>query len=825
MRLRKFLALFLACVVIAASAGTASLGKAKAEPIAHEPVTEVPYGYVGIYTVADLEAIRTVNEGNYILMNDLDLTEATASGAGWTPIGNAYDPFVGVFDGNGHHITGLRINIWGAPYSTVSAGLFGCVLDGVVQDLTLDVTVEGDAGSQKQVAVGGIAAQTIDIIVSNCTVNLRCEMTAGTLCVGGLIGINGTDFDDYYFLYRNVMESSDESAIIQDCAVNGLIATTGEYQFVGGLVGYGRQVFMDTSANYAGISCDYGYVNAAGLVGAAKGYWISGCANHGSILQRGDGHYETGTRTASGIATDIGPLVFSTEYEAVKIIEDSANYATIDCPYGGVASGILYRAEYTDRDDSEFGILNSVNYGQLTAENGSAYGIVSMVNNGIVDSCFNTGSVYASIEAAGIAGKNILGEVTACYNAGALDGGIGVGGIAVMNLDLIEDCYNTGQVAGEAASGISCYNSSYALINNCYNIGGVVSTQVLPAGIAGVNDAVVGNTYYYETLDQGVGQNEITGIDESEVIYLDQLDQEQTYEGFDFGTEEVVLSGSLRQSVSLAGALPGTWSMSSASGLPKLTALPEVYITGISVATPPSATTLLANSSVNLSGLVLKVSYSNGKSVYVQAGMKALPYDKKTGTRTVSVQYAGKTAGFPVSFVNFTAAPASYNSVKLAWNGVTGATGYKLYRATAAAGPYTLMTTASSTARSYTGSGLVSGKTYYYKMVPVLGTTTGTASAAVSAVPKPLAPSVEIARMDSTHTQLAWRAVPGARTYQVYRAPSPAGPYKLVRTVVGCTYNDVQKTSALRSYYKVRAVRLEGTQLVYGLFSLPGKLE
>ena len=76
--------------------------------------TEVPEGYTGIYTKADLDAVRNNLAGNYILMNDIVFTEADFAdggdfyneGAGWAPIGNspASSSFTGTFDGNGYTI-------------------------------------------------------------------------------------------------------------------------------------------------------------------------------------------------------------------------------------------------------------------------------------------------------------------------------------------------------------------------------------------------------------------------------------------------------------------------------------------------------------------------------------------------------------------------------------------------------------------------------------------------------------------------------------------------------------------------------------------------
>ena len=79
-------------------------------------------GYIEIRTAKDLYNIRSDMTANYKLMNDIDLTEATApggiydfNGCGWNPIGsnNTYSniPFTGVFDGQGYTIKGMRIHV------------------------------------------------------------------------------------------------------------------------------------------------------------------------------------------------------------------------------------------------------------------------------------------------------------------------------------------------------------------------------------------------------------------------------------------------------------------------------------------------------------------------------------------------------------------------------------------------------------------------------------------------------------------------------------------------------------------------------------------
>ena len=88
---------------------------------AEESVREVsvPEGYTPVYDAIDLWMIRNDMAGSYILMNDIDLGPALASGGdlynkeGWLALGYSATssdvvPFTGIFDGNGYAITGLK---------------------------------------------------------------------------------------------------------------------------------------------------------------------------------------------------------------------------------------------------------------------------------------------------------------------------------------------------------------------------------------------------------------------------------------------------------------------------------------------------------------------------------------------------------------------------------------------------------------------------------------------------------------------------------------------------------------------------------------------
>ncbi len=77
--MKKAIACFLALLMCFSCFSVISF----AEETTGEHLTIVPDGYIGVYTIEDLYCIRNDLTANYILMNDIDLTEATAEGGDW----------------------------------------------------------------------------------------------------------------------------------------------------------------------------------------------------------------------------------------------------------------------------------------------------------------------------------------------------------------------------------------------------------------------------------------------------------------------------------------------------------------------------------------------------------------------------------------------------------------------------------------------------------------------------------------------------------------------------------------------------------------------
>ncbi len=168
------------------------------------------------------------------------------------------------------------------------------------------------------------------------------------------------------------------------------------------------------------------------------------------------------------------------------------------------------------------------------------------------------------------------------------------------------------------------------------------------------------------------------------------------------------------------------------------------------------------------------------------------------------------------------AVSAGYNSVKLTWSTVAGAGGYEVYRATSTGGTYTKLIT--TTALNYTNTGLVTGRTYYFK-VRAYRTVNGVKVYGGYSAVRSAKPALGTATLSSaasagySSVKLIWSAVAGAGGYEVYRAASAGGVYAKVMTTTSLSYTNTGLATGTTYYYKVRAYRTVGGVKVYGGYS------
>jgi len=321
----------------------------------------VPTGWIGVYTVDDLNSIRNNMAGKYILMKDIDLNIAPYNtGVGWSPIGTSSLEFTGQIDGNGYDINNLyinrptetnvalirvtrfvvlkninlnNVNITGTDYTGALTSRLGDTR-GIIQNCTSSGIITGTTNTGG--IAGGISQGNMILCSSSATV-------AGTENVGGLVG---------------TYSDSDSSKSISKCFSTGRVTGTNN---VGGIVGeqkystvkecYSSAIIVGQN-NTGGIS---GYVttltyspnisncyfngsvtgtsNVGGILGYANTDWnfvlyidkvfvygtVNGASSIGSILGRAYTHYTTNTNVY------ILKTIYNSDFSSYPTVSSSFN--------------------------------------------------------------------------------------------------------------------------------------------------------------------------------------------------------------------------------------------------------------------------------------------------------------------------------------------------------------------------------------------------------------------------------------------------------------------------------------------------------------------
>lgn len=293
------------------------------------------------------------------LTSDIDLT-----GKDWTPIGyyNGYSDCVyygGTFDGDGHMVSGLKIN------SNKSYQAFiGYAKGAFVKGLTVEGSVK--AGSY----AAGIVAYTYyssKVFIENCTNKVDIVSTGST--VGGITG------------------NAPTGSSIKDCTNKASI--TGAGDAVGGIVGSSAGTTISRCFNTGAVSntkVSTSYYNTGGIAGSHASGTISSCVNTGTV--------SSSLKRTGGIAGVLGGKV-----------EASCNTGIINGTYG--VGGIA--GEITNKSAE---IYNCYNRGSITgtginnSDTSSNFGVGGVVG-GLgsisanctisVQNCYSTGTVSAEI--------------------------------------------------------------------------------------------------------------------------------------------------------------------------------------------------------------------------------------------------------------------------------------------------------------------------------------------------------------------------------------------------------------------------------------------
>ncbi len=207
---------------------------------------------------------------------------------------------------------------------------------------------------------------------------------------------------------------------------------------------------------------------------------------------------------------------------------------------------------------------------------------------------------------------------------------------------------------------------------------------------------------------------------------------------------------------------------------------------------------------------------TNGTTYYFKVTAVTLA-GEGSGSNEVSATPA-TAAGAPTTL----AATASDTEVDLNWtspanNGGDPVTGYNIYQGTSS-GAETILTSTSTTATTFTSTGLTNGTTYYFKVTAVSLAGEGPFSNEVSATPATAAgaPTTLAATASGSEVDLWWTSPANnggdpVTGYNIYQGTSSGAETILTSTsTTATTFRSTGLTNGTTYYFKVTAVTLAG---------------
>lgn len=209
---------------------------------------------------------------------------------------------------------------------------------------------------------------------------------------------------------------------------------------------------------------------------------------------------------------------------------------------------------------------------------------------------------------------------------------------------------------------------------------------------------------------------------------------------------------------------------------------------------------------------------------YKVRAYRAMGSDKMFGEYSRAGVAKGATA--PAT-PKITARSVGYTSARVQWELVNGADGYSIYRCDVGGGTYSYIGTVDAKTNIYTDPGLSTGTTYYYKVRAFVKVGSDKVfsgySACATARPVPATPVVKTQASDGAIT-VSWVKIYGATGYSVYRSDTADGTYTLVGPISSgstVSFKDTKVASGETYYYKVRAYRKMGSDMMFGNYSNP----
>ena len=302
------------------------------------------------------------------LADNIELSAAAA----WTPVGDASGKaFSGTFDGKGHTIRGL------------TDPLFGYVQNGTLQNVTLENV---SINKTDKAAAGLVCYLQEQSIIRNCTVSGKVEVTRNS--ASGIVYLAGA------------------GSKIESCVNKATITITNgsNTSYAGGIVanfGGSELKLCQNSGTIAGPV-------AGGIIGyrSTKGGDIRNCLN-------ANGAAVNGTAYAGGIIGQIYVIGIGSDQSFA--VDNCRNEAAVTVSgTNAYAGGVIGFANTTSWQSAKVTAVNLANIGAVTAESGTAGGVIGGKHQKVVlvlHNSYNHGAVTGS-QAYGFSGA---GDITNSY--------------------------------------------------------------------------------------------------------------------------------------------------------------------------------------------------------------------------------------------------------------------------------------------------------------------------------------------------------------------------------------------------------------------------
>lgn len=443
------------------------------------------------------------------LMSDIDLTEFIDDNSpteGWEPIGSVQSPFMGSLDGDGHTISGIRID-----RKADCVGFFSCVKNANISNLKFEgTTIKGNSlvgafiGAADNSVINGVSASFNNVEGMTGTAGLigsaqdGCRITSSQYA--GAVNVAG----DYVgglvsWVYDNV--SISKSTVKATSII-------GKGGYVGGLVG------NSIESNYADNSISANLISgSSNYTGGAIGY------AYGSMTASNNYAFVSNIKGGAYTGGFVGKNVQNSDKDSISNCGVVANVAGTE--YVGGFNGTFF-----------YGTANNVfAIGDIISTNSYCGGIAGQTTDASISNSYFSGNINGGGNyVGGIAGYSEATAISKNYSYAAINGLQYVGGIAGNALG--NSTIKSNVAAGEVVNAV---NGKVGRV-----FGEKASTVTI--GASGTSDSNRGLTTM-RIVSQGLQITPTDGEQHGSNLGKTLLKYKTTYQGlnWDFTTDWTIL--------------------------------------------------------------------------------------------------------------------------------------------------------------------------------------------------------------------------------------------------------------------------------------------